>query len=81
MQVLILVIQNAVPSRDMGVATSTSMLIRALGGAIVVPVLATVFNDRLRTLLPKLTPASAHLSVTNLPREPRKGARAPAGRA
>ena len=79
MQVLILVIQNAVPARDMGVATSTSMLIRALGGAIVVPVLGTVFNDRLRTLLPKLTPASAHLSLANLRASPERVRALPPG--
>ena len=70
MQVLILAIQNAVPSRDMGVATSTSMMVRTLGGAVIVPVLGTIFNDRLRTLLPKLTPAAAHLDVTTLRASP-----------
>ncbi len=72
MQVLILAIQNAVPSRDIGVATATSMMVRTLGGAIIVPVLGTVFNDRLRTLLPKLTPASAHLSVATLRASPER---------
>ena len=72
MQVLILAIQNAVPSRDMGVATSTSMMVRTLGGAVIVPVLGTIFNDRLRTLLPKLTPAAAHLDVTTLRASPER---------
>ena len=74
MQVLILAIQNAVPSRDIGVATATSMMVRTLGGAIVIPVLGTVFNDRLRNLLPKLTPASAHLNVTTLRASPERAA-------
>jgi hypothetical protein len=72
MQVLILAIQNAVPARDLGVATAVSMMIRILGGAVIVPVLGTVFNDRLRTLLPRLTPASAHLSVTTLRASPER---------
>ncbi|HZP29026.1 MAG TPA: MDR family MFS transporter [Acidimicrobiia bacterium] len=72
MQVLILAIQNAVPARDMGVATAVSMMVRTLGGAVIVPVLGTVFNDRLRTLLPKLTPASAHLDLSTLRASPER---------
>jgi MFS family permease len=70
MQVLILAIQNAVPPRDVGVATAVSMMVRILGGAIAVPVLGTVFNSRLRTLLPQLTPESAHLNVKTLRASP-----------
>jgi hypothetical protein len=46
------------------------MMVRILGGAIAVPVLGTVFNSRLRTLLPQLTPESAHLNVKTLRASP-----------
>jgi EmrB/QacA subfamily drug resistance transporter len=70
MQVLILAVQNAVSAADMGVATAVSMMVRTLGGAVIVPVLGTILNDRLRTLLPKLTPPSAHLSLATLRASP-----------
>ncbi len=66
MQVLILAIQNAVQSRDVGVATSSSMFSRQLGGVIGLAMLGSVLNSRLAYWLPRLTPRSAHLDVTTL---------------
>jgi EmrB/QacA subfamily drug resistance transporter len=66
MQVLILVIQNAVESRDLGVATSASMFNRQLGGAVGLALLGSVFASRLTHWLPILTPAGSHIDVTTL---------------
>ncbi|WP_093171123.1 MFS transporter [Sinosporangium album] len=48
MQVLILVVQNAVPYEDLGVATSGVTFFRSVGGSFGVAVLGAVFADRLR---------------------------------
>jgi EmrB/QacA subfamily drug resistance transporter len=66
MQVLILAIQNAVEVRDLGVATAGSMFCRQFGGAVGLALLGSVFTARLTHWLPRLTPRSAHLSVTTL---------------
>jgi predicted MFS family arabinose efflux permease len=47
MQVLVLAVQNAVPYRDLGVATSGSTLFRMIGGSIGTALLGTVFAARL----------------------------------
>ena len=66
MQVLILAIQNAVEPRDLGVATSSSMFARQLGGAVGLALLGSIFNSQLAHWIGKLTPASAHLDPTRL---------------
>jgi MFS family permease len=66
MQVLILAIQNAVEQRDVGVATSSSMFARQLGGAVGLALLGSVFTARLTHWLAALTPRSAHLNVVTL---------------
>lgn len=47
MQVLVLAVQNAVPLRDLGVATSAATFFRSMGGAIGVAVFGAVMNNRL----------------------------------
>jgi EmrB/QacA subfamily drug resistance transporter len=66
MQVLILAIQNAVEPRDLGVATSTSMFARQLGGAIGLALLGSIFNSQLAHWIGELTPRSAHLDPATL---------------
>jgi EmrB/QacA subfamily drug resistance transporter len=66
MQVLILAIQNAVEPRDLGVATSTSMFTRQLGGALGLALLGSVFNTQLAHWVAQLVPARAHLDAARL---------------
>ena len=67
MQVLVLVVQNAVAYGDLGVATSAATFFRSIGGSFGVAVFAALFNSalggHLRTLLPAGTdPSSPALS-------------------
>ncbi len=66
MQVLILAIQNAVEPRDLGVATSTSMFTRQLGGALGLALLGSIFNSQLKGWITDLVPASAQLDPARL---------------
>jgi len=47
MQVLVVVVQNAVPFSQLGTATSTATFFRTIGGAFGVSVLGAVFSNRL----------------------------------
>jgi len=47
MQVLVLVVQNAVPYEDLGVATSGATLFRFVGGSLGTAVLGAIFSNRL----------------------------------
>ena len=47
MQVLVLVVQNDVPARQIGVATSTATFFRSLGGSFGVAIFGTIFASRL----------------------------------
>lgn len=68
MQVLVLVVQNAVPYEDLGVATSGATFFRSIGASFGVAIFGTIFtsllNDRLadalsgRALPPASTPGS-----------------------
>jgi EmrB/QacA subfamily drug resistance transporter len=51
MQVLVLVVQNDVPPRDIGVATSTATFFRSVGGAFGVAVFGSIFANRLADAL------------------------------
>jgi MFS family permease len=57
MQVLVIVVQNAVRFRDLGVATSGSMLFRLIGGSVGTAVLGAVLASRLEIELPRFLPA------------------------
>lgn len=52
MQVVMLLAQNSVEMRDMGVASSTSMFARSIGGSIGVSVFGAIFASRLADALP-----------------------------
>jgi EmrB/QacA subfamily drug resistance transporter len=47
MQVLVLAVQNAVDFRNMGVATSGSILFRQIGGSIGIAIFGAIFTNRL----------------------------------
>jgi hypothetical protein len=54
MQVLVLVVQNDAPRRDVGVATSTATFFRSMGGSLGVALFGAIFASRL---------ASEHLKL------------------
>jgi len=60
--VLILVIQNAVHPRDLGVATSSVQVFRQLGGSTGVAVFGALFNARLAGLLDARLPPDSPVS-------------------
>ena len=51
MQVLVLAVQNAVPPRHMGVATSGSILFRQIGGSVGIALFGAIFSNRLASEL------------------------------
>lgn len=58
MQVLILVIQNSVEMRDLGVATSTATFARSMGGAMGVALFGSIMSNRLHYHIPRLLAAT-----------------------
>jgi len=56
MQVTLLVVQNAVDHRELGVATSAVQFFRQMGGSFGVAAFGAIMNARLETDLPKLMP-------------------------
>jgi MFS family permease len=54
MQVLVLVVQNDVAPKDIGVATSTATFFRSVGGSFGVAIFGTIFATRLADQLAKL---------------------------
>jgi EmrB/QacA subfamily drug resistance transporter len=62
MQVLVVVVQNAVPHSQLGVATSTATFFRTIGGCFGVSLLGEIFDNRLLSQLKShLTAAQLHL--------------------
>jgi len=59
MQLLVLVVQNAVEYRDLGVATSAVTFFRSMGGSLGVTIFGAIFNARLFAELPRLVPREA----------------------
>jgi MFS family permease len=58
MQVLTLVVQNAVPRTEMGVATSAVTFFRSMGGAIGASALGAVLTSRIAAEFPRFLPAA-----------------------
>jgi EmrB/QacA subfamily drug resistance transporter len=52
MQTLLIAVQNVVPARDIGVATSSATFFRQMGGTIGVAVFISVLFDRIQTTIP-----------------------------
>ena len=63
MQVLVVAVQNAVPQRQLGTATSSSTFFRSIGGAFGVAVFGAIFINRLAVNLPKYLPPAALRAV------------------
>jgi EmrB/QacA subfamily drug resistance transporter len=60
MQVLVLAVQNAVPPREMGVATSGSIMFRQIGGSVGIAAFGAIFANHLRKDLASTLPAGVH---------------------
>jgi EmrB/QacA subfamily drug resistance transporter len=67
MQVLVIAVQNAVDYRQMGVATSGSILFRQVGGSVGIAIFGAIFVNRLHANLAKALPAGAHGPRTPTP--------------
>jgi len=59
MQVLVIAVQNTAPQGDLGVATSSSMLFRLIGGSIGTAVLGAIFANRVMAGVAKVAGAAA----------------------
>jgi EmrB/QacA subfamily drug resistance transporter len=78
MQVLVLAVQNAVPPRHMGTATSGSILFRQIGGSVGIALFGAIFANRLSgELASRGVPGSAHgvspAAIRHLPAAARHG--------
>ena len=62
MQPLVIAVQNAVPARDMGVATAASTFFRQMGGtigtAVFLSILFSVLPDRMRSAFTQIAPTA-----------------------
>ncbi|MGH3666306.1 MAG: MDR family MFS transporter, partial [Egibacteraceae bacterium] len=70
MQVLVLAIQNAVPARHLGVATSAAQFFRSIGGTVGVAAFGAIVNARLATILatlPEVPPGTDTRTLTASP--------------
>ncbi len=78
MQITMLVAQNSVEMKDMGVASSTSTLSRTLGGSFGVAIMGALFNDRVKHVMAeragalgsKITEQSTQLDAAGLKKLP-----------
>ena len=61
MQVLVVVVQNSVTQKDIGVATSTATFFRSMGGSIGVPIFGAIFSNVLIAKLVTDLPEGFHL--------------------
>ena len=61
MQVLVVVVQNSVTQKDIGVATSTATFFRSMGGSIGVPIFGAIFSNVLIAKLVTDLPKGVHL--------------------
>jgi hypothetical protein len=78
MQITMLVAQNSVEMRDMGVASSTTTLTRTLGSSFGVAIMGALFNNRVQHVMAeragalgsKITEQSAQLDAKSLQKLP-----------
>ncbi|SAL44815.1 EmrB/QacA family drug resistance transporter [Caballeronia udeis] len=61
MQVLVLAVQNAVPFKNVGVATSGATLFRSIGGSVGVATFGAIFTNGLQSRLADTMPPGAEL--------------------
>ncbi|MES1247451.1 MAG: MDR family MFS transporter [Actinomycetota bacterium] len=64
MQVLVLAVQNAVPPRHMGTATSGNILFRQIGGSVGIAMFGAIFSNRLASELASRGVHAASKTVT-----------------
>ena len=69
MQVMLLSVQNSVPYKDLGTATSSAAFFRSIGGSIGVAVFGTIFANRLTAALPASLRASGNTSTHFTPEQ------------
>jgi EmrB/QacA subfamily drug resistance transporter len=70
-QILVVAIHNAVERRELGIATASANLFRALGGSVGVAVFGAIFASRLNVWLPREVPAAAgRIDAQNLQASP-----------
>jgi len=67
MQVLVIAVQNAVDYRQMGVATSGSILFRQVGGSVGIAIFGAIFINRLHINLANALPPGTHGPSTPTP--------------
>ncbi|MBA4532008.1 MDR family MFS transporter [Brevibacillus halotolerans] len=67
MPVFTITVQNAVKSKDLGVATASSQLFRSLGGTIGVAIMGTILSVRIGL---KMSESTAQLGISHLPNIP-----------
>jgi EmrB/QacA subfamily drug resistance transporter len=70
MQVIVIAVQNSVARSELGVATSTSMFFRTLGGAFGTAVFGAILTGRLAGELARTLPAGAALDPTSVTGSP-----------
>ncbi|WP_181804405.1 MDR family MFS transporter [Streptomyces shenzhenensis] len=78
MQITMLVAQNSVEMKDMGVASSSTTLFRTLGSSFGVAIMGALFNDRVKNVMAeragtvgsKITEQSAQLDAKSLAKLP-----------
>jgi MFS family permease len=66
MQVLVIAVQNAVTYKNIGVATSGSILFRQVGGSVGIAIFGAIFANRLRANLAKALPG-VHVPTSPTP--------------
>jgi EmrB/QacA subfamily drug resistance transporter len=71
-QVLTVAIQNAVDRRDIGIATGSANLFRALGGSMGVALFGAIFAARLDTWLPRSVPSTGGVDAQSLQASPER---------
>jgi EmrB/QacA subfamily drug resistance transporter len=69
MQVMVLSVQNSVPYRDLGTATSSAAFFRSIGGSVGVAVFGTIFANRLTAALPEAVRGSGKVSAHFTPEQ------------
>jgi hypothetical protein len=81
MQVLVLIVQNAVPYSELGVATSGATFFRSIGGSFGTAIFGAIFSNVLvGNLVTHLGSAKLPTRAVELERHPGHPGQAPAGR-
>ena len=62
--IIVPALQNAVPQKDLGAATSANFFFRNLGSSFGVAVYGAIMNARLRFWIPRLAPGAKHLNLS-----------------